>query len=68
MIYRLPFGIGQQFLNSNHLLDALIGGWRASSIFQVQGGNPFTPTINGQIDNSNALGAQNYRLRPESDR
>ncbi len=65
VIYQLPLGVGQQFLNSNHFLDAAIGGWRASATFQVQDGNPFTPTINGQIDNSNALGGGgNFRLRP----
>ena len=65
VIYNLPFGIGQQFLNSNHLLDAVIGGWRASSTFQVQGGNPFTPTINGSQTTDFALsGGSNFRLRP----
>ncbi len=65
VIYNLPFGVGQQFLNSNHLLDAVIGGWRASSTFQVQGGNPFTPTINGGLISDFALsGGSNFRLRP----
>ena len=64
VIYQLPFGLNQQFLNSNRILDEVIGGWRASSTFVVQGGNPFTPTINGSLDANNAFGAQNYRLRP----
>ncbi len=67
VIYQLPFGVNQQFLNNNRILDAVIGGWRASSTFVVQGGNPFTPTINGQIENSNSLHGgpdDNFRLRP----
>ncbi len=64
VIYQLPVGIGQRFLNTNHFLDAAVGGWRASATFQVQDGNPFTPTINGGIVTDYALGAQNFRLRP----
>ncbi len=45
VIYVLPFGRGQMFLNKSSLLDELIGGWQASSLFVLQGGNPFTVTI-----------------------
>ena len=64
VIYMLPFGRGAQFLNNNRFADAVIGGWRASATFQVQDGNPFTPTINGDLNNSNAQPASNFRLRP----
>ncbi len=65
VIYNLPIGKGAKFLNSNRLVDAAIGGWRVSATFQVQDGNPFTPTINGLIANSNEQGGSNFRLRPD---
>lgn len=64
VIYNLPVGRGAQFLNNNRLVDAVIGGWRVSATFQLQDGNPFTPTINGSLNNSNALSSSNFRLRP----
>lgn len=64
VIYNLPVGRGAQFLNNNRLADAVIGGWRVSATFQLQDGNPFTPTINGNVSNTNPLGASNFRLRP----
>jgi hypothetical protein len=53
--YDLPFGKGKAFLNHGGLVDALIGGWKTTAVFQVQTGtpialpqrfrvgNPFTP-------------------------
>jgi hypothetical protein len=38
--YDLPFGKGKQFLNHGGLVDALVGGWKSSAIFQVQTGTP----------------------------
>ncbi|GAA3763839.1 carboxypeptidase-like regulatory domain-containing protein [Terriglobus aquaticus] len=65
VIYQLPFGLNQQFLNHNRFADAVIGGWRVSSTFQLQDGNPFTPTINSQQTSDFALsGGSNFRLRP----
>jgi hypothetical protein len=46
-IYLLPFGHGQSFLNKNKIVDEAIGGWRLSSNFLLQGGNPVTVTVNG---------------------
>jgi hypothetical protein len=40
--YQLPFGAGRRFLNSNHLLDAVIGGWNTSGTIVLSSGNPFT--------------------------
>jgi Carboxypeptidase regulatory-like domain/TonB dependent receptor len=47
LIYRLPFGKGEMFLNDNQLADQIVGGWRMSADFILQGGNPFTPVIAG---------------------
>ncbi len=62
VVYNLPFGKGAQFLNNNFLLDELIGGWRASATFIVQGGNPFTPTVN--TSSSFAQAGNGFRLYP----
>jgi hypothetical protein len=42
IIYKVPFGRGQRFLNNSALLDEIIGGWQTSATIQVQTGNPFT--------------------------
>ena len=56
-IYQLPFGRGRQFLNSNPLLDALIGGWQTSATFVVQGGNPIGITTGGNNTSFNQSGS-----------
>jgi hypothetical protein len=59
VVYVLPFGKGAQFLNNNWLVDQVIGGWRASSTFVLQSGNPFTPVIGGS-NNSYSQAGQWY--------
>jgi hypothetical protein len=45
-VYELPFGRGRQFgSNSNAVVDAVLGGWRLSSIFLWQSGPFMTPTF-----------------------
>ena len=42
-VYQLPVGRGQSLLaNSNHLVDAFIGGWQLSGIFRATSGLPFS--------------------------
>ena len=44
--YELPFGKGKAFLNHGGVVDEVIGGWKASAIFQVQTGTPIAiPTV-----------------------
>ena len=52
--YDLPFGRGKQFMNSNKVLDEVLGGWRLSGTFIAQSGNPFTvvDTAGNIISNS----------------
>ena len=38
--YELPFGKNKPFLNHGGLVDEVVGGWKASAIFQVQTGTP----------------------------
>ena len=54
LIYALPFGKGQHFLNSGGVLNAFIGGWQVSSLFQYQSGNTFSVQMNSNSSNSQA--------------
>lgn len=40
-----PFGKGRRFLNQGGIVNALLGGWRLSAIFQIQSGQPFSPYL-----------------------
>jgi hypothetical protein len=62
VLYQLPFGRGRQFLNSNALVDAIIGGWQVSDTLVVQSGQPFTPVM--QTDTSYSLAGSNFALYP----
>jgi hypothetical protein len=42
-IYDLPVGKGRTFLNSNALLDTLVGGWQIAPTIVWTSGIPFTP-------------------------
>jgi hypothetical protein len=43
VVYELPVGIGKTYLtNMNPAVDAVLGGWKISSTFVTQSGNPFT--------------------------
>jgi hypothetical protein len=44
--YDLPFGSGRKFVNEGGVLNAIVGGWSSSIIFQAQTGNPFAVTPN----------------------
>jgi hypothetical protein len=53
LLYNLPFGKGQPFLNSNAVLDKVIGGWQLSTITTIQSGT----TINADSWDSAGMGA-----------
>ncbi len=44
--YELPFGRGKNYLNSNSVIDEVVGGWRLSGTLIHQSGNPFTVITN----------------------
>jgi len=48
VIYELPFGKGRMF-DMHGVADAVLGGWRASSIIQWHTGTPFTPVIQSSV-------------------
>lgn len=54
--YELPFGEGKQFA-LHGLVNQIAGGWRATGIFQVHSGIPFTPTV-GSADRSGSNAEQ----------
>ncbi len=41
VVYNLPFGKNKQFLNSSSVLDKVVGGWQASTIYRASRGTPF---------------------------
>ena len=57
VIYILPFGKGQKYLNNNYVLDEIIGGWQTSATVQYQSGNPFTVTMADATDSYAQSGA-----------
>ena len=44
VVYALPFGKGQKFVNHGGVVDAIVGGWQLSSLFMYQSGNVFSFT------------------------
>jgi hypothetical protein len=54
VVYALPFGKGKKLLNRGGVLDAIVGGWQASSLFLYQSGNVFTVVMNSNNTNSQA--------------
>jgi hypothetical protein len=63
VIYQLPFGRNKMFLNNNHLLDEVVGGWQLASTIIVQSGQPFT-AIMASGTNSYSLGGNNFQWYP----
>jgi hypothetical protein len=59
VVYQIPIGKGHKVLSNGGPLDWVVGGWQASSLFVVQSGSPYTPTM----ANNNA-GAQAGTQRP----
>jgi len=54
VVYTMPFGKGQKFLSQGGIVDALVGGWQISTLFDYQSGNTFTATMNSNNSNSQA--------------
>jgi len=59
VVYHLPFGKGKRFLQEGGVVNALVGGWQLSSIFQIRSGLPFSPIIG-----TNNSGAMSGTWRP----
>ncbi len=61
VVWELPVGKGRRFLNNNFLLDAVLGGWQASSTMDLQSGVPFTVIA---IDTANSQAGNGFRQFP----
>ncbi len=48
LVYDLPFGKGREYLNSNVVADAVLGGWQIATTFVLESGAPFTPLVGTQ--------------------
>ncbi len=59
--YQLPIGKGQKFLNTNRVLDTVVGGWSISNVDQYSSGTPLWVTESGW--NSGI-----FAVRPQVDR
>ena len=46
--YELPFGKGRMFADRGGVTDAVVGGWKASLVFQAQSGDPVFLTSTNQ--------------------
>ena len=62
VIYTLPFGKGALFLNKSWIADEVLGGWRVSSTFVMQTGNPMGITTGSS--NTSYNGSGNYTQFP----
>jgi hypothetical protein len=51
LVYQLPVGHGQQFLNHG-IGAAILGGWQVSPLVQKQSGAPLTATLGGNYSNT----------------
>jgi hypothetical protein len=54
VVYALPFGKDKALLNRGGILNAFVGGWQVSSLFEYQSGNTFTVQMNSNSTNSQA--------------
>jgi hypothetical protein len=45
VVYELPVGRGKPFLNQGGIVNAVVGGWKVSSVWSVVSGTTFTPQM-----------------------
>jgi len=59
-VYQLPFGKGRAFFNNvPRLANAVIGGWKVSTVVTLQSGQFFTPSFAGfDVSNTNTIGGR----------
>lgn len=65
-VVQLPFGSGRRFMNSNRLLDGLLGGFDLNTVTLVESGPWLTPSISSSSDASNTnVQNRGATLRPD---
>lgn len=63
VIFDLPFGRGRKFFASaNRVVDMTLGGWTLTSLFRLQGGYPFLPTI---VEGNRLSSGITHTIRPD---
>ena len=66
VIYQLPFGGEQRFAKSrNPFVNAIIGGWQMSNIFEVQSGPFLTPYFSGADPSGTGIGLEGRNQLPD---
>lgn len=55
-VYQLPFGKGMKFMNTNLLMDEVLGGWQISGTWMAQTGNPMGVTTGNNNTSGNLSG------------
>jgi hypothetical protein len=55
-VYELPIGKGKKLLNQGGVLNAIVGGWKMSSVFTAQSGSVFTPMMSGANNSGSQAG------------
>lgn len=59
MIWQIPVGEGQRFLNHNAWVNSVMGGWQLSADFTAQTGQYYTPQFSGaDPSNTNTYGGR----------
>ncbi|MDQ6678529.1 MAG: hypothetical protein M3Z09_14680 [Acidobacteriota bacterium] len=53
--FDLPFGAGKPWLSDSRAASAVLGGWRATTIYQVQTSLPFTPSLSFDAANAGTV-------------
>jgi Carboxypeptidase regulatory-like domain len=62
--YQLPVGRGRKYMaNSNHFVDAVLGGWQVQTIIVLRSGTPYTPIVSTDRANT-GVANQRPNLNP----
>ena len=63
--YQLPVGRGRKYMaNSNHFVDAVLGGWQVQTIIVLRSGTPYTPIVSTDVANT-GVGSQRPNPNPQ---
>ncbi len=61
--YEVPFGAGRTFA-AHGLLNEVFGGWRATALFQLHSGVPFTPVMASDLSGTQTNGCCGFAWYP----
>lgn len=62
IVYELPFGLGKPYLNTNHAVNLLAGGWSVNSLLSARAGLPVNVALSR--DSSELVDGNNVSQRP----